>query len=110
VKVRLLVLLAGCATEPYFGESVAEALCGRLAACDEAAFALDWTSPPACRTSVRSSMAFYDAEAAGRRCPFDPTIAAACLDRVRGSTCDDLDAAELLAACGSAWGCPVLPE
>lgn len=111
MKLRSLVLLlAGCATEPYFGDSVAEALCGRLAACDARAFATDWTSAPACRSSVRSSMAFFDAEAEGRRCAFDPAIAQACLDGIRRSTCEDLDAAEVLGACGASWGCPELEE
>ena len=110
--MRLLVLLslAGCATEPYFGDTVADALCVRLQACDDEAFARDWTSLPQCRASVRGSMAFYDAEAEGRRCVFDGEVARDCLDAVRRAPCEDLDAAEALAACGAAWGCPRLDD
>lgn len=106
----MFVVVAGCATEPYFPETVADVLCTRLEACDEDAFALDWTSQPQCRASVRGSMAFYDAEAEGRRCDFDPAIARACLDDVRRSACDEIVAADVLAACGAAWGCPPAAE
>lgn len=101
----LLGLLAACAGPDFYPDSVGEALCHRLDACDPEALAAAYGAPAQCRVSVALSMDWYAAEAEGLRCPYDAPAARACLQRLRTVGCADLDVAAELAACGEAYGC-----
>ncbi len=108
----LLLLLFGsaCAGETFYPESVAETLCGRLAACDPTALAADYGSGTNCRDVIYASMNWFEAEAIGLSCAYDIELARDCLRTLRDDACSSLDVADALGRCGAAYGCAeVLP-
>lgn len=105
----LTVAVAGCATEPFFPQTVGDVLCARLDACDPDGLEADYGTLRACRDTVALSMDWFASEAAGLRCVYDGEVARACLDAVRALDCAELDVGAQLQACGAAYGCVVTP-